>query len=28
MAEAGALRPRPMECWPDDLLELAEALLP
>jgi ADP-ribosylglycohydrolase/fructose-1,6-bisphosphatase/inositol monophosphatase family enzyme len=27
MAEAGALRPRPMECWPDDLLELAEALL-
>ncbi|HEX5476326.1 MAG TPA: inositol monophosphatase family protein [Burkholderiales bacterium] len=27
MAEAGALRPRPVECWPDDLLELAEALL-
>jgi ADP-ribosylglycohydrolase/fructose-1,6-bisphosphatase/inositol monophosphatase family enzyme len=28
LAEAGALRPRPMEYWPDDLLELAEALLP
>jgi ADP-ribosyl-[dinitrogen reductase] hydrolase len=27
MAEAGALRPRPMSCWPDDLLEVAEALL-
>ncbi len=27
LAEAGALRPRPMEYWPDDLLELAEALL-
>jgi ADP-ribosyl-[dinitrogen reductase] hydrolase len=27
MAEAGALRPRPMEFWPDDVLELAEALL-
>ncbi|HYY60187.1 MAG TPA: ADP-ribosylglycohydrolase family protein [Burkholderiales bacterium] len=24
LAEAGALRPRPMEYWPDDLLELAE----
>jgi ADP-ribosyl-[dinitrogen reductase] hydrolase len=28
LAEAGALRPRPMEYWPDDLLDLAEALLP
>lgn len=28
LAEAGALRPRPVEYWPDDLLELAEALLP
>jgi ADP-ribosylglycohydrolase len=28
LVEAGALRPRPMEYWPDDLLELAEALLP
>ncbi|HEY5899417.1 MAG TPA: inositol monophosphatase family protein [Burkholderiales bacterium] len=28
LAEAGALRPRPMEYWPDDVLELAEALLP
>ncbi|HEX7053208.1 MAG TPA: inositol monophosphatase family protein [Burkholderiales bacterium] len=28
LAEAGALRPRPMEYWPDDILELAEALLP
>jgi ADP-ribosyl-[dinitrogen reductase] hydrolase len=28
LAEAGALRPRPIEYWPDDLLELAEALLP
>jgi ADP-ribosylglycohydrolase/fructose-1,6-bisphosphatase/inositol monophosphatase family enzyme len=28
LAEAGALRPRPMEFWSDDLLELAEALLP
>lgn len=27
LAEAGALRPRPMDCWPDDLLEVAEALL-
>jgi ADP-ribosylglycohydrolase/fructose-1,6-bisphosphatase/inositol monophosphatase family enzyme len=27
LAEAGALRPRPMEYWPDDVLELAEALL-
>ena len=25
--EAGALRPRPMSCWPDDVLEVAEALL-
>jgi len=25
--EAGAPRPRPMPCWPDDVLELAEALL-
>lgn len=25
--EAGALRPRPMAYWPDDVLELAEALL-
>lgn len=28
LAECGALRPRPMEYWPDDILELAEALLP
>jgi ADP-ribosylglycohydrolase len=27
LAEGGALRPRPMEYWPDDVLELAEALL-
>jgi hypothetical protein len=27
LAEAGALRPRPMSCWPDDVLEVAEALL-
>jgi ADP-ribosyl-[dinitrogen reductase] hydrolase len=27
MAEGGALRPRPMEYWPDDVLDLAEALL-
>ena len=27
LAEAGAPRPRPMELWPDDALELAEALL-
>jgi len=27
LAEAGALRPRPSEYWPDDVLELAEALL-
>jgi len=27
LAEAGALRPRPIEYWPDDVLELAEALL-
>ena len=26
-AIAGALRPRPMSCWPDDVLEVAEALL-
>jgi ADP-ribosyl-[dinitrogen reductase] hydrolase len=25
--EAGALRPRPMAYWPDDVLEIAEALL-
>jgi ADP-ribosylglycohydrolase len=28
LAECGALRPRPAEYWPDDVLELAEALLP
>ena len=28
LAECGALRPRPVEYWPDDVLELAEALLP
>ncbi len=28
LAECGALRPRPMDYWPDDILELAEALLP
>jgi ADP-ribosylglycohydrolase/fructose-1,6-bisphosphatase/inositol monophosphatase family enzyme len=28
LAEAGALRPRPIEYWADDVLELAEALLP
>ena len=28
LAESGALRPRPLEYWPDDVLELAEALLP
>jgi ADP-ribosylglycohydrolase/fructose-1,6-bisphosphatase/inositol monophosphatase family enzyme len=28
LAECGALRPRPIEYWPDDVLELAEALLP
>ena len=28
LAEAGAPRPRPMAYWPDDVLELAEALLP
>ncbi len=28
LAEAGAPRPRPAAYWPDDLLELAEALLP
>jgi ADP-ribosylglycohydrolase/fructose-1,6-bisphosphatase/inositol monophosphatase family enzyme len=28
LAEAGALRPRPIDYWPDDVLELAEALLP
>lgn len=28
LAECGALRPRPIEYWPDDILELAEALLP
>ncbi len=27
LAEAGAVRPRPMDYWPDDLLEIAEALL-
>jgi ADP-ribosylglycohydrolase len=27
VAESAALRPRPMEYWPDDVLELAEALL-
>jgi len=27
LAECGALRPRPVEYWPDDILELAEALL-
>ena len=27
LAEAGAPRPRPMELWPDDVLELAEALV-
>jgi hypothetical protein len=26
-ADAGARRPRPMEYWPDDILEVAEALL-
>jgi ADP-ribosylglycohydrolase len=25
--EASALRPRPMEYWPDDILDVAEALL-
>jgi hypothetical protein len=24
---SGALRPRPIEYWPDDILELSEALL-
>ena len=27
LADAGALRPRPIEYWPEDILELAEALL-
>jgi len=27
LAESGALRPRPTEYWPDDILELSEALL-
>lgn len=27
VSESGALRPRPIEYWPDDILELAEALL-
>ena len=27
LAEAGAPQPRPMHYWPDDLLEIAEALL-
>ena len=27
LAEGGALRPRPIEYWPDDVLDLAEALL-
>ncbi len=28
LAEAGAARPRPMAYWPDDVLDLAEALIP
>ena len=28
LVECGALRPRPVEYWPDDVLDLAEALLP
>lgn len=28
LAEAGAARPRPMAYWPEDVFELAEALLP
>jgi ADP-ribosylglycohydrolase len=28
LAEAGAARPRPMAYWPDDVFELAEALIP
>jgi ADP-ribosylglycohydrolase len=27
LAECGALRPRPVEYWPDDVLDLSEALL-
>ena len=27
LTEAASPRPRPMEYWPDDVLELAEALL-
>ena len=27
LAEVNAVRPRPMHYWPDDLLEVAEALL-
>jgi len=27
LAESGALRPRPGEYWPDDILELSKALL-
>jgi ADP-ribosylglycohydrolase len=27
LAEASAPRPRPMDYWPDDVLELAEALI-
>jgi hypothetical protein len=27
LAAAGAARPRPMTYWPDDLLDIAEALL-
>ncbi|MBE0619067.1 MAG: ADP-ribosylglycohydrolase family protein [Burkholderiales bacterium] len=27
LAEAGAARPRPMQFWPDDILDIAEALL-
>ena len=27
LAEAGAARPRPMDYWPDDVLDLAEALI-
>jgi len=27
LAEAGAARPRPMHYWPDDVLDVAEALI-
>jgi hypothetical protein len=27
LLQACAPRPRPIDCWPDDVLELAEALL-